>query len=93
MNIGQLQKRLGKPHRLRPLPWRFTQDGRRLRRRDDQWIVEEATTKRVWLTNAGTGHNVELGPDNVREFRTPDFLLLKCQVIIFGNRVLFEPIV
>ena len=33
-----------------------------------------------------------LGSDNIREFRTPDFLLLRCQFIIQGNKINIEPL-
>jgi hypothetical protein len=92
MNTAQLQKRVGLPHRLRPKPWRFTQNGQRLGPRDDQWTLEESTKKGVLLKNASTGHNLKLGPENVGSFTSPDFLILKCQVIIYGHRVLIEPI-
>jgi hypothetical protein len=33
-----------------------------------------------------------LGNDNIREFRTPDFLLLRCQLTLKGLEVLIEPL-
>lgn len=93
MNTQQLRKLIGKPLRLRPLPWRFSQSGQRLISRDDQWTLEGVTRTQVLLKNASTGHNAEIGHDNVREFRTPDFLLLRCQVIVVGPKILVEPFV
>ena len=39
-----------------------------------------------------TNHEITLGADNVREFRTPHFLLLWCQLILDGDAVHIEPI-
>lgn len=93
MNGEQLRKRIGQPHRLRPLPRRFAQDSRELPPRDDQWVLEQVAKGFVKLSNASTGHVFKLGSDNLHEFRTPDFLLLRCQIIIFGNHVRIEPLI
>jgi hypothetical protein len=37
-------------------------------------------------------HAYRDGADNVREYRTPAFLMLKCQLIFHGDTVLIEPI-
>jgi hypothetical protein len=44
------------------------------------------------LVNINTGHTVELQPDNVREYRSPHFLGLRCQLTIEGETVKIEPI-
>lgn len=44
------------------------------------------------MVNIQTGHFVELQPDNVREYRSPDFLLLRCQLTLDGPNVHIEPI-
>ena len=93
MNLEQLRRLIGKPFRLRPLPWRFARTGQRLSPRDDQWTLEKADRKEIMLKNQSTGHNLTFGPDNVLEFLTPDFLLLRCQVIVHGPQVLIEPFV
>ena len=43
--------------------------------------------------NLRTAHVVVLGSDNVREFRTPHFLLLRCQLMLTEEQVLIEPLV
>ena len=93
MNWDQLRKLIGKPLRLRSQLLRIAQTGQRLHPRDDQWTLEKADRREVLLKNQSTGHNLTLGSDNVREFRTPDFLLLRCQVIVRGPRVLIEPLI
>ncbi len=45
----------------------------------------------VRLHNIATGHDFTLGTDNIREYRTPDFLLLRCQLTLRGPAVLIEP--
>jgi hypothetical protein len=34
-----------------------------------------------------------LGNDNIREFRSPNFLMLRCQMTLTGDRVIVEPLV
>jgi hypothetical protein len=38
-------------------------------------------------------HVVALGSDNIREFRTPNFLMLRCQLTLTEEQVLIEPLV
>ena len=46
------------------------------------------------LGTMGSGnHFVELQPDNVREYRSPDYLLLRCQLIITDRTIEIEPII
>jgi len=60
---------------------------------DCMWTIESiGNDKRVTLFCSFTGHRVTLGADNIREYRTPDFLLLKCQLRLDGEKVLIEPI-
>jgi hypothetical protein len=94
MNLNQLNKQVGTTLRLRPLPTRFGPDGGHLPPSDDPWRLEEILQQpsRVRLINIHTGHFVELQPDNVREYRSPDFLLLRCQLIINGPRIEIEPV-
>lgn len=94
MNIRQLKKQVGTNLRLRPMPIRVGHDGTQLPESDDPWHLEAIvdTPPRVRLVNLPTGHFVELQPDNIREYRSPDFLLLKCQLTIEGRSVRLEPI-
>jgi hypothetical protein len=54
--------------------------------------LEEVTANAVTLVCPYTGHKATLGPDNVREYRSPNFLLLKCQLILEGDEVRIEPL-
>src|SRR5206468_1586280 len=62
---------------------------------DDPWRLDAIlyTPSRLSLTNLHTGHILELGTDNVREFRTPDFLLLRCKLTVQPGNVEIEPFV
>jgi hypothetical protein len=94
VNIRQLKKQVGMNLRLRPMPIRVDRDGSHMPQADDPWQLEALldTPPRVRLVNLPTGHFIELQPDNIREYRSPDFLLLRCQLTIEGSRVHLEPI-
>ncbi len=94
MNLKQLTKQLGSKLRLRPLPFRIGSNGEQLPQSDDQWRLDTILDQppRVRLVNIQTGHFVELQPDNVREYRSPEFLLLRCQLTITPREVSLEPI-
>jgi hypothetical protein len=50
---------------------------------DYYWVLEDVTaTKEVTLVCPFSVHRVTLGADNVREYRSPNFLMLKCQLIL-----------
>jgi len=61
---------------------------------DYKWRLEDvnASDGTVTLHCLYTGHEVTLGADNVREYRTTGHLLLKCQLTLDGNQVRIEPI-
>jgi len=105
MNTVQLQKNVGQLLRLRPLP-QFVDEGadydaialfpppRRVEPDQDtdfDWRLDEVTTAGVKLVCQFTGHKVTLGNDNVKEYRSPNFLILKCQLIVEGRQVRIEP--
>jgi hypothetical protein len=105
VNTQQLRNNIGQLLRLRPHPQRvtgyadtistLTSGDPRLERHtvktDYDWLLVDVTSGGVALRCPYTGHEVSLGPDNVREFRTPNFLLLKGQLILEGDGVRFEP--
>jgi len=95
MNLKQLSKQVGNTFRFRPLPIRVDADGSRLPESDDQWCLEgiPENPTRLRLVNIHTAHIVELGSDNVREFRTPNFLLLRCNLFISAQDIRIEPII
>jgi hypothetical protein len=94
MNLKQLKKQVGMNLRLRPLPLRIDASGEQLPDCDDHWclqnILEEPSS--LQLLNISTGHILNLQPDNVKEYRSPDFLLLRCRVIIGPQGIAIEPI-
>jgi hypothetical protein len=94
MNRGQIEKQLGLLMRLRPFPIRVGQDGQVLPQIDDHWRLEAILDgpTRLKLSNQATGHVLELQSDNVREYRSPDFLLLRCQLTIDSRGVHIEPV-
>jgi len=94
VNLQALEKQLGQPLRLRPIPIRLDDNGTDLGRSDDPWRLDEILTKpnRVRISNLPTGHVLELQSDNVKQFQSPDFLLLRCQLTIVGRTISVEPI-
>jgi len=107
MNTEQLKKNVGQDLHLRPHPLIaqyfprtiavLTGRGdpmvaRRLAKTDYVWRVMAVTSTGVTLHCLHTNHAIILGADNVREFRTPHFLLLRCQLILDGDAVHIEPI-
>jgi hypothetical protein len=94
MNKRQFQKNLHQWVSLRPIAKRRDHEtGARLDPIDDQWAVEAVTDAGVQIKNSRTDHVKLLGWDNLREYRTPGFLLLRCQLTLRGPAVLVEPIV
>lgn len=94
MNLKQLRNHLGTTLRLRPLPIRMAEGQVELPPLDDLWRLEDVLAKpsRVMLVNTHTGHVATLQYDNVREFRSPDFLLLRCQLTLTPLTVELEPL-
>ena len=93
MNKKQAMKWIGKELRIRPIAIQLTEAGERLEQDDDKWLISDVSDAIVRMSNVRTGHVWELGLDNVREYRTPDFLLLQCQVILKGQFVKSESII
>src|SRR5260370_40626198 len=105
MNAEQLKKNVGQPVRLRPHPLRVKLSlpqvnvltsgspilERSLVKTDYKWRIEDVTAKGVKLHCLYTDHTITLGADNVREYRTPDFLLLKCQLTLEADMAHIEP--
>lgn len=94
MNVEQLRKNIGSELRLRPLPIRLrTETGEVLPPQDWKWTLLRIEGGKVQLNNIATDHVVQLANDNIREYRTPDFLLLRCQLTLTERDVLIEPLV
>lgn len=94
MNAKELRKNIGTLYRLRPKAWRIDGSGRRLEDLDDSWRLDavDVNPARLRLVNVSTGHVAELEADNVVERRSPDFLLLRCQLILRPSGLDIEPI-
>jgi hypothetical protein len=95
MNLKQFEKGVGRNFRLRPLPIRIDWEGNTLPPEDDLWQLQEVqqNPKQYRLSNLRTDHFMVLQPDNIREFRSPDFLVLRAQVQIRGHKIQLEPII
>ena len=93
MQLEQLKKNVGRHFRIRPITERWDDTGQ-LDSRDDRWSLDNVDVKanHIKITNLSTGYSKEIGGDNVREYRSPDFLILHCQLIIRGNTLLIQPI-
>ena len=65
---------------------------RRLAKTDYVWRLMALSASRVTLHCLHTNHEIALVVDDVREFRTPHFLMLWCQLILDGDAVNIEPI-
>jgi len=91
MKADQLKKDIGKHFRIRPLPERWNNAGQR-HLRDDPWSLDRVTRRHFKITNLSTGQSKELVLDNVRDYRSPDFLVLHCQLILRDHAVDIEPV-
>jgi hypothetical protein len=92
MNTEQLKKQIGSEFRLRPIVDEVDVLTGQRRPADDLWVLGKVEQGAVELVNARTGQTVKLGNDNVREFRSPHFLLLRCGLTVIGDRVHIEPL-
>jgi hypothetical protein len=94
MNLEQSKKKnLGSAVHLRPIPVRFqTATQEVLPRTDDLWTIYKVEDGKVELHNPRTMRVVVLEGDNIREFRSPNFLLLRCQLTLTEEQVLIEPL-
>jgi hypothetical protein len=95
MNLDQMRKNVGRRLHIRPIPHRVGDDGMRLVAIDDLWRLDAIRDgpQRLSLVNIVTGHVVDLQPDNVREYRSPHFLVLRCQLRLTSTSVDIEPLV
>ena len=93
MKKSQASKWIGKEFRIRPKAVQATASGDRLPEEDARWLVRNVSDDAVTILKAGTDLTTELGLDNVREFRSPDYLLLRCQLTIRGDAISSEPII
>ncbi|MEJ7760062.1 MAG: hypothetical protein WKF55_10795 [Gemmatimonadaceae bacterium] len=94
MNAKELTKNVGLLFRLRPKPFGKDSPGQSLAEVDDKWRLDSVIHKptRIQLTNTRTGQQLKLEADNIMERRSPDFLILRCEVTIGPDSVDLEPI-
>jgi hypothetical protein len=94
VNVKQLATNVGQFFKLRPQPWRFDERGERLPDSDDSWKLDSVANDpaRITIKNISTGHVLELEADNIIERRSPEFLLLRCQIIVRPSGITMEPI-
>jgi|GEM_PF-1851494 hypothetical protein len=93
MNVKQLQRQLGTNLKLRPVPYRIGTDGQTVATPEEQWTLDAILTQpdRVRLIHIATGLSLELQKDNIREYRSPDYLILRCQLTITRTDIRLEP--
>lgn len=90
----ELAKNVGLLFRLRTLPVRIDATGTRPPQLDDEWRLDDVSDNpaRIRLRNIATHDTVALESDNVQERRSPNFLLLRCQLTLTPRDVAIEPI-
>ena len=93
MNFEKFKKSAGQSRRVRPPPLIETEDGRCTPGPDDLWGLSDITPQSFRLRNLRTDHQLTLQYDNYNSFRSPDFLLLRAQLILRGQEIKIEPIV
>jgi len=95
VNFQMLEQSNGKLMKIRPMVHRQEVDGRMLPDIDDDWqmrVKSNQGRRQVEILNTRTGHILSLDSDNLQEFRTPNFLILKAQLTLCWNNILFEPL-
>jgi hypothetical protein len=93
MNVEQLKKNVGSHVKIRPRAVsKMPGNDRTLPQRDDDWMITRVENNRVSLQNSTTDHVVDLGNDEVKEYRSSGHLLLRCKITLSGDRVHREPI-
>jgi hypothetical protein len=93
MNLKQLERQLGTNLKLRPAPIRIAADGQHAPSPDEEWKLDAILIQpnRVRLTNIASGLSVELQTDNIKEYRSPEFLMLRCQLTMTAQKIELEP--
>ena len=81
MNAVQLKKQIGAHLRLRPPARHFDRLGNEAPPRPDEKWALDAVEPLIRLRHVPTDGTVELGHDNVREYRSPDILFLRCEIV------------
>jgi|CXWL01.1.fsa_nt_gi hypothetical protein len=90
MDLKRFRENIGTIIKLRPRP---KAEGAWVKDSYNEWVVIDEVEDTVFLLkNRSTNHEISLRKDNIREFRSPRFLLLNGQVFLEkGGVVRFEP--
>lgn len=81
MNVQELRKKVGAHLRVRPMVRRVDSFGGEQPATDDKFVLDSLHGGFAHLRHVPSDQVVKLGNDNIREYRTPDFLLLRCELI------------
>ncbi len=94
MNYKQLRKLSGQFFRLRPFAVVHDGDFANLESFKIQWLLAEVSDdpREVVLVSRGADYTLTLGADHLLSFQTPDFLMLRSQVILTPDGVSVEPL-
>lgn len=90
MNIGQLKKNIGTVITLFPRPKLGNESIAAAR---NKWLIvaEVEGAKSLELSNTVTEHGFSLPYDSIREFRMPNLLILRAQIVLSGKGVELVP--
>lgn len=92
MNRKRLSENVGRLLKLRPMVRRYDDDRNRLPDLDDEWQVNRVDADSVALFNPRTRHSFDLGFDNIKNFQSPNYLILRCQISLVKEGVHIEPL-
>lgn len=92
MNLKELAKHEDRIYRIEPPP--LSKVGAKLTlSRFNQWKIHVQKARGViQIRNISTSHQLDLGLDHYYDFRTPNFLMLKCRLIMEGASLHIKPL-
>jgi len=91
MNLAELAKHEDRVYEMRPIP--LSKIGTKLTKvRYNEWKITVFKSRgEIQIRHMATDHQLNLGLDNFHEYRSPNFLMLKCQLIFEGALLKSEP--
>lgn len=92
MNLKELAKHQDRIYRIEPAP--LSKVGTKVApSRYNEWKIRVLKSRGILeIRNITTGHQLDLGFDHYYDFRTPDFLMLKCQLTMEGASLHMKPL-
>lgn len=91
-NFSELTKHQDLIYEIRPVPLSKI-DGKLTPTLYNQWKIRVSKARRVIeIRNIVTAHHIDIGGDHYYDFRTPNFLVLKCRLIMEGASLHLEPL-